>query len=354
MDEKVRVGSEAELVEEGTFGYDRARALEKLKKYQLENPLDAVLLLARCAVNSKATRLAVRRGENDTLLLSWDGEELPPSFLMSPYDSLFHYDGPDGPRLRQLATALLGLTRLEPKEIAVESGVDRRRIDERSETVEAIDGRINGTRVSIRFASTRQRDNAVDRLSTKTVLLPIPIEIDRTKRAAWKSGTNFARGFTEDGLRGEFVIDPTRPWGCVDIYKQGVFVERIPLPDSHWIKGRIEVPDLALTLSHGSAVRDWAFEKASKAVAAAYKRLYPKGSGNLADIKREAKEATAMLGTFFGLMGLGFSGMLRVLENGTEGADQFLAWTLLVLTFGSVAAALTFLERHFQKTRGRR
>jgi hypothetical protein len=107
----------AELVESGAFRLDRARALEKIKRYQLPDPTRGVFFWVRAAVAAGAKTLEVRHGKG-FLELRHDGRPFTKGELADPYGGLFYGDA----RRRQFALGLLWLVRMRPAAVAVSSG----------------------------------------------------------------------------------------------------------------------------------------------------------------------------------------------------------------------------------------
>lgn len=115
------------LVEMGSWGVDRTRALEVIRRYQYEDMFRFVSPLARCAVLSGASELH--------FVLSafgfevwFDGRPFSPDTLADPYRALFSDSDEEGRRDRQLAVGLLTAARTEPREVTISSGAgDARR-----------------------------------------------------------------------------------------------------------------------------------------------------------------------------------------------------------------------------------
>ena len=344
MEEKAR--SREELVESGSFGIDRTRALEKLAKFQLENPLDAVLLLARAAVGSGATKLQCSsEGERD-LVLEWDGNPLAGSFLASPYDALFEYEGPDGPRLRQIATALLALTRIPRVSAAIESGNDRCGVDAQGETLSRLEKPVTGIRITIRFQGPSHRQAALDRLSSKTALYPIQFSIDGIERPPFQSSSRRMIDFHERGFSGDFQRDNLRPAAALDIYKQGVYVERVVLEGFHWVHARIEASDLPLDLSQGGAMRGERFEECVEAAKVACGRLIPNSTRKMNAATHYG--ARFIVGTTMALASAtaGFAAMWWFLgQDSSSTLYQVLAGTSLCLGYGGMILMEPILDR---------
>ncbi|PCI33016.1 MAG: hypothetical protein COB53_12340 [Elusimicrobia bacterium] len=115
----------AALVETGAFGIDRARALEKLRDFQIEHPEEFYRDLVRAGVHSKAEWIRVEPG--DSFRISFDGRPLTYGTLEDPFSSLISGDNPATERDKALAYGILAALRLGPERITVESGRGRDR-----------------------------------------------------------------------------------------------------------------------------------------------------------------------------------------------------------------------------------
>jgi hypothetical protein len=107
-------------VEEGAFRLDLARAREKIKSFQLADPYEYVLELARAALAAGATDLDIQMDADD-LRLTFDGEPYTATELGGLFDHLFASDSRQA-RLRALALGLASALALRPKLLTVESG----------------------------------------------------------------------------------------------------------------------------------------------------------------------------------------------------------------------------------------
>lgn len=148
----------SELLDTGSFRVDRARALDKLIRFQLPDAELFALPWIRCAAASGAGRIEIR-ARSDEFQLAFDGDPLAPDDLRDPYRCLFDKPAPGSARLRELAVGLLTALRLRPKEISVISGTygqNRFRLSLNAPDREAIlasaDPR-SGTIVTVHFGS---------------------------------------------------------------------------------------------------------------------------------------------------------------------------------------------------------
>jgi hypothetical protein len=110
------------FVESGTFRVDRARALEKLSRYQLPDPRHFVRPWLRAAVLQGASRIAVS-GEEGRAVLSFDGKPLEARLLEDPFSHLLEESEASAHEAgRMLAVGLLACLRLSPAEVELRSG----------------------------------------------------------------------------------------------------------------------------------------------------------------------------------------------------------------------------------------
>lgn len=108
----------------GHFTIDASKALEKIRRFQVERPEDFVLWLAAAAVMSEAKELVVTRGL-DQICVEFDGQQFLPGelqLLLEEGASLLPG------RLGHLAFALTAALASEPDEIIVESFDQRLRV----------------------------------------------------------------------------------------------------------------------------------------------------------------------------------------------------------------------------------
>lgn len=112
-------GDGEELVERGSFRVDRARALEKLSRFQLGDPAFGPCFWVRCAVASGAENVDFDPGLV-SFTLSFDGRPFSRDELQDPYAALFT-EGASS-RARHLAYGLLWAFRLEPSRVTLVSG----------------------------------------------------------------------------------------------------------------------------------------------------------------------------------------------------------------------------------------
>ncbi|MBI5596037.1 MAG: hypothetical protein HY928_08110 [Elusimicrobia bacterium] len=109
----------ARLVETGSLRVDRARALDKLQRFQLGDPTLGFYFWVRCAVASRATRVDLWPGWT-SFKIRFDGEPLTKMDLRDPYAVLFGSESTD--RAKHLAYGLLWAFRLGGRGVSLTSG----------------------------------------------------------------------------------------------------------------------------------------------------------------------------------------------------------------------------------------
>ena len=109
----------ARLVESGSLRVDRARALDKLQRFQLGDPAMGFYFWVRCAVASRAARIDLRPGWT-SFEVRFDGDPFTKTDLRDPYGALFGAESTR--RAKHLAYGLLWAFRLGGKGVSLTSG----------------------------------------------------------------------------------------------------------------------------------------------------------------------------------------------------------------------------------------
>ncbi|MEL6341610.1 MAG: hypothetical protein AAFV53_00660 [Myxococcota bacterium] len=106
---------DAQVLGQGGFKLDRRRAMEKLARFQLEDPHRYVLELVAAAVCAGTAEIIVRN-DSDDLELTWDGDHPTEKELDDLFDHIF-YRGDDRRQrmLQHLAQGLYGALGLSPR-----------------------------------------------------------------------------------------------------------------------------------------------------------------------------------------------------------------------------------------------
>jgi len=194
------------VIGEGSFRLDRRRAMDKLARFQLEDPHQYVLELVAAAVCAGASSVQVRNDADD-LEMSWDGDHPTREELDALFDWIFSRD--DDPRsrmLRHLAQGVFGALGLDPRWVRVERpGLTWDFTDPANVTTSANE-RKEGVRVHVRerlgmavFGDAFGGPRESRLLRRRASVCPIPIRLGGVEI----SGTPSHRPHAPSGRRGE-------------------------------------------------------------------------------------------------------------------------------------------------------
>lgn len=274
--------SEGEFRGSGYFRVDRAKAVEKLSAFQLEQGEQFLLPLARCAAAAGAQVLEVRGVAR--LEARFTGTPFTREELADPYGALFVED-PD-PRRHQLAVFLLGVLRTRPSEVAVASGNGVARFRVRvsgldGETVEPDEHQDVGTTVRVSWGAIRgfKRIGAAKAAAREAwVMTPQGFKVDGARPWAMVSERRLLRNEERNGLK--LRLEP--PEGSVTsitFCSFGVAVETIEtlLPEGQ-IRAWVNDDSFSLTTSQSAVVEDVRRQKALDAVGAAAANFLPEAA----------------------------------------------------------------------------
>ena len=127
---------EGALDSSGEFTLDPTKALEKMRKFQVQNPDQYILWLAAAAILGKATQMLVTRGV-DRICVEFDGQEIQRGEL-----ELLLQDGAQQRpgRVGHLAFALTAALSMRPQEVIVESSDQRLQIRGRQAELSHLSG----------------------------------------------------------------------------------------------------------------------------------------------------------------------------------------------------------------------
>jgi hypothetical protein len=139
------------VVAEGRFRVDRRRALDKLERFQLEDPLRYVLELVSAGVSAGAERIVVRN-DSDDFVLACRGPAVDRDQLDALFDHVFgRPDDAVGAMLQHLAVGVLGALGRQPVFVRVDVGPWRLELgDPASARAEPLDPPVDGVRVHVR------------------------------------------------------------------------------------------------------------------------------------------------------------------------------------------------------------
>lgn len=334
------LAGEGEAVGDGQFTLDTARALVKLRDYQLANPRTYILLVIQAAfvASDGDAQLRIERGRETTI--EFRGAPFGADQLDQIFAAVFRKDraqDDDSPRaaqardsLRLLALALNGALALEPLRVSLE--------------VADAEGRVNTAefdRNRTFFVTRHVREDLPGltrfRLQRGAGLLGTEERMMLWQRCRYSRMSIFVDGkllsegqraaatAREVGSMPEFpVMFEGRAVGyagftrkveddCALIYTNGVLAERLPLPSK---RGFIAVVDLDLSkdLSHSALVRDERFEALREVLHAVNRNAGPRpealGPVEQPTMDPEVPKAMGlMLLFFFLIMGMLAGGM---------------------------------------------
>lgn len=263
----------------GHFRVDRAKAVEKLSAFQLEQGEQFLLPLARCAAAAGAQVLEVKGVAR--LEARFTGTPFTREELADPYGALFIED-PD-PRRHQLAVFLLGVLRTRPREVVVASGsgIGRFRmlvsgLDR--ESIEPDGHRDVGTTVRVSWGAFRgfKRVGAAKAAAREAwVLTPPGFKLDGGRAWGRVSEGRLVRNEERNGRK--LRLEP--PEGSVTritFCSFGVAVETIEtlLPEGQ-VRAWVNDDSFSLTASQSAVVEDVRRQKALDAVGAAAAGFLP-------------------------------------------------------------------------------
>jgi hypothetical protein len=257
-----------EILAKGRFRVDRKRALEKMERFQLADPLAYTVELLAAAVLAGATRVEVTN-DSDDFVLRWDGDGPTRDELDGLFDHLFTGGDGRGAMLQHLAMGLLGALGQKPKWIHVDRaamGDDpalRLTVADPTETRSTPhphDER--GTRIHVRdrltfatlWEALRPGQAAESRLlAARARWCPVPVVLN---------GTPVPRPAPPDGALARHTLPNADLWlldgaASLDIVRHGVVVGQVerpvgPMRVGGWMRG----DTLELDASRANIVRD--------------------------------------------------------------------------------------------------
>jgi len=295
-----RALADAEVLGRGGFKLDRRKAMEKLARFQLEDPHQYVLELVAAAVCAGATRI-VLRNDADDLELSWDGLHPDADAVEHLFDHVFSRGRDDTARmLHHLAVGLHGARGLQPRWIRMSRpGLDLDLTDPAA-PIEAENDRTEGTFVHVRERlSWAVVAEALAPLADprETALIrqrawPCPIPIESTSGVivgSAGSGPALPADRTLFDIEDERIVDPKAPpdpsrrdrllWlarGEIDERRAVALVQDGVVVDSMLVQvgalrlvGAVPASGLRLNASRSSALRDFAWRAIERALRAA-------------------------------------------------------------------------------------
>ena len=267
---------DATVVGTGGFKLDRRRAMEKLAKFQLEDPHRYVLELVSAAVCAGSSEIVIRNDADD-LELTWDGDHPTDAELDELFDHIF-YRGTEPRRrmLQHLAQGLYGALGLKPKWVRVQRPGLSLDFTDPMDVQRARNDREAGVFIHVRerfswkvfLEAVRPFDDAYEAklLRERASLAPIPIlvngadittapieaPVDRPVRAP--DGGRLWMAAPEEAL------DPRLGEGLL-LLQDGVTVQTLAMSAGPLrLAGWVDVPALQLNASRSAVVADEAWK----------------------------------------------------------------------------------------------
>jgi hypothetical protein len=259
------------VVGQGRFRVDRRRALEKMERFQLEDPHRYVLEWVAAGVVAGAERIDVVNDADD-LEIHWACPGGAPSG--SDLDQLFDHlwGSPDVPReamLQHLGLGVLGALGLSPRWVHVDSGTDggdiRLAVTDPTDTRHAALGtdEVDGVRCHVREQLTtttvREALTAMFQEPTEARLIQgaarwAPVTINGRRVAPPEPPTTATLDVTGPTGRLWFAIHPALP---VDVIRHGVVVGHVEVRLGPFaVGGWWQADDVRLNASRSKVVED--------------------------------------------------------------------------------------------------
>ncbi|MBI5594831.1 MAG: hypothetical protein HY928_01950 [Elusimicrobia bacterium] len=238
---------ECRLVGRGTFRVDAARALEKLRRYQLPDPWLFVRIWLRAAVLHGPARIEVKTAGLESLL-RFDGAPLPPELVGDPYAHLFAEDDMASTQAgRMLGIGMLGLSALDPEAAVFRSGP------------------MSELCVKWRDAGAARRFKTEVQQSAGMLRMPLALDgVDLPPCSAL--GSEFSGYKPPDGPRILFALPDAQNYdGVAALYRNGVLLQGVRHPTFKGLSMYINDDILTLNATASGAVQDQAFEAALQA-----------------------------------------------------------------------------------------
>ncbi|MCB9795027.1 MAG: hypothetical protein H6741_20190 [Alphaproteobacteria bacterium] len=276
---------EGVVLSQGRFRVDRKRALEKMERFQLEDPHRYVLelLAAAAAVDPEQVEVI---NDSDDFVISFAAPRVPGEELDGLFDHL--WGEPKTPKLSMLqhiGLGVLGALGLEPKWVRVDVGDGERALrldvkDPAETRHQPLTPPIEGVRVHVR-----------ERLSTRTFAEALrlafqePIEAQLVRGAARRYPARLRINGQEvprmpapevcvlswageiEGRRAALQFVPHELDTGIDILRHGLVVGHLPMAIGRFgLSGFIRDDALRLNASRSEIVRDERWEDCSKAL----------------------------------------------------------------------------------------
>lgn len=361
MRPKSHSGGTGTLVETGSFRVAAKRALEKLARFQLQDPGFYVLLLVRCAAACGASYIRFKRwGYWHGVDIRFDGRPFTGRELRDPYSALFEEGGRALDRRRQLARALLAMLQLKPEwmSVASGSGEDRRRLRASVLGSERLEPAPNDPGETVILAHRplglmRKLWNTrlADVLERDCALAPLGIYADgrMLRFRGWKDRALPSSPVSGHGMRGDVYFpwlsagEPmavrgavgSSPGAKIELYRYGVYAGTASFRDMPCVAGQVDYEALGLNASQTRFVRDEALKKVRSAVRKTADRLLSQAlethSGRMPDLARRLAKSRALRGVWSRALSTSppdFTKVWRVFAKHREPRSMGSRWTV--------------------------
>lgn len=342
---------EGRLVERGAFRVDRARALEKLTRYQLPDPHQFVRPWLRLAVIREADSIKVSSALGTTVL-SFGGAALPGDLLADPFGRLLEADAaPADESATMLAVGLLACLRLAPNAVTLRSGGRRwTRAADGSETSENDPAGPPGTELRVRWDGPAESVRFAREARAAAGMLPVPLDVDGDFIGAYSAAQGALVEKSLDRSRA-FVCrpDPHNIGGAVQLYRNGVLLQTCARPGLGLLDAHLNDDGLALDISASAAVQDARFADALDYAEREAERAFP-AEGRVGVAARAAQAlGTLLCAGFMALLGTAMALLVKDHSRG-RALDAIFGTTMAL---GCFAGALALLASLFRRALGR-
>ncbi len=283
-----------EVIGQGRFRVDRRRALDKMEKFQLEDPYRYVLEVLVAARCGQAERVAVTN-DSDDFVAAWQGDAPSRDELEALFDHLFGTPDDDhGRMLQHLALAAISSLALKPRWLRIDRGDDdgahRIEITDPTETVaKPLVDPLHGVRFDLReqlgqatiaealvFMFQEPVETRLIRGASRWYPVPIVVNGKPLPRAQGPEVHLGALAVAPNaGRSGALWLVPATGSGRIDILRHGIVVAHyaVVMPrDERTSAARYEVvgwfddPQLRLNASRSAVVQDESWTGATTAI----------------------------------------------------------------------------------------
>ncbi len=254
----------AQIVAQGTFKLDRRRAMEKMSRFQLEDPHRYVLELVAAAVRGGASEIHVRN-DSDDFEISWDGEAPTAEELDFLFDHVFNRGAEDRTRMLQhFAQGIFGALGLRPSWVRVERPGVRYDLTDPMDIQRKSCARTQGVFVHVRerfgwavvreFVSPFHAEHERELLERFAWTCPVPLVVNGKNIARSHSPPELTDGwFPSDG----HVSGLGSAAGAVELVRDGIIVHHEAMRVGQMrMVGVLVDDDLDLNASRSKVVRN--------------------------------------------------------------------------------------------------